>query len=108
MVLIPMSYWTMTDFDNMLCPFPGAEDLVGLWWREAMAIGASHTAPPSESIAHSNLLVRGWTQGVCRSPPWSAICLASCPIGSTRCCFAAGNISITFEARNKSTACVRH
>lgn len=40
LVLIPMSYLTMTDFDNMLCPFPGSEAL-GQWWREAMAIGKS-------------------------------------------------------------------
>lgn len=41
LVLIPVGYWTLTDFDNMLCPFPGAEGLVGIWWREAMAIGSS-------------------------------------------------------------------
>lgn len=41
LVLIPVGYFTTTDFDNMLCPFPGGEDLVGIWWREAMGIFSS-------------------------------------------------------------------
>jgi hypothetical protein len=64
MVLIPVGYWTLTDFDNMLCPFPGAEGLVGIWWREAMGIC---TLPPTRPHAHTHTRTRTRT--------WLTVCL---------------------------------
>jgi hypothetical protein len=58
LVLIPVGYFTTTDFDNMLCPFPGGEDLVGIWWREAMGICTrsqlhTHTRPHTHDRTHA-------------------------------------------------------
>jgi len=37
--LIPVGYFTRTDFDNMICPHPGLA-FAGAWWREVMALAS--------------------------------------------------------------------
>jgi hypothetical protein len=63
----------------MLCPFPGGEDLVGIWWREAMGIcthsrSHTHTHDRTHTTAHARRTLHCEQKNAVSSPFAFLVC----------------------------------